>query len=116
MTILKWITEAPRLVALVLLALVNQVADAQTGITSKWTWMAGSSMVGSNDGRSGVYGVLGVPASGNSPGGREDTASWTDSGGHLWLFGGQGFDADGNYGYLNVCVLISPLDLLKEHP
>ncbi len=39
--------------------------------TNEWTWMGGSSTVGSNGGQSGVYGTLGTPAAGNIPGGRE---------------------------------------------
>jgi hypothetical protein len=37
------------------------------------------------------------------PGSRLDASGWTDSSGHLWLFGGQGYDASGNYisGHLN---------------
>ena len=30
-----------------------------------------------------------------------EATSWTDSSGHLWLFGGYGFDASGYEGYLN---------------
>ena len=49
----------------------------------------------------GVYGTLGTPAAGNIPGDRYSAASWTDSSGNLWLFGGYGYDANGNTGYLN---------------
>ena len=66
-----------------------------------WAWMAGSSTVGSNGGQPGVYGTLGVAAAGNIPGGREAASGWTDSSGNLWLFGGYGYDASGNLGYLN---------------
>jgi hypothetical protein len=38
---------------------------------------------------------LGVPAVGNIPGGRWEPSTWTDRSGNLWLFGGQGFDANG---------------------
>jgi N-acetylneuraminic acid mutarotase len=78
-----------------------------TPSTNQWTWMGGSSTVGSNCdqygdcGRPGVYGTLGTPAVGNIPGGRDGASSWTDSSGHLWLFGGVGFDANGNGVYLN---------------
>jgi hypothetical protein len=63
----------------------------------QWAWMGGSSTVG----QSGVYGTLGTPAATNIPGGRGGPASWTDSSGRLWLFGGGGSDADGNGGLLN---------------
>jgi len=63
--------------------------------------MGGSSTVGSNGGRSGVYGVLRTPAAGNVPGSRYGAANWTDSSGHFWLFGGYGYDVNGSFGYLN---------------
>jgi len=74
--------------------------------TNEWTWMAGDSTVGSNCpvfsttpycGQPGVYGTLGTPAAANSPGGREFAQTWTDTNGHLWLYGGMGFDEAGNY-------------------
>jgi N-acetylneuraminic acid mutarotase len=65
--------------------------------TNEWAWMGGSNTIGAT----GVYGTLGTPAAGNFPGGRVDAASWTDSSGNFWLFGGQGYDADGNYGFPN---------------
>jgi N-acetylneuraminic acid mutarotase len=57
--------------------------------TSEWAWMSGSSIAGSYQYQPGVYGTLGVPAAGNVPGGRYGAASWTDSSGNLWLFGGR---------------------------
>jgi hypothetical protein len=39
----------------------------------------------------GVNGTLGVPAAGNTPEGRDFGATWTDSAGNLWLFGGECF-------------------------
>jgi N-acetylneuraminic acid mutarotase len=51
---------------------------------STWTWIWGTSTLGDLP----VYGVKGVPASTNSPGGRQNPVSWTDSAGNLWLFGG----------------------------
>jgi N-acetylneuraminic acid mutarotase len=73
--------------------------------TNEWAWMGGSSTVPStsaNDGGNpGVYGILGVPAAGNIPGGREGSVSWTDSSGNFWLFGGYGVDTNGNLGVLN---------------
>jgi len=69
--------------------------------TSEWTWMGGNSTVGAKGGQPGVYGKLTVAAAGNAPGSRDSAASWTDSIGHFWLFGGIGFDANGNQGELN---------------
>ncbi|MFZ1084338.1 MAG: kelch repeat-containing protein [Terracidiphilus sp.] len=70
--------------------------------TGQWAWMSGSSTAPCNDcGQPGVYGALGIPAAGNIPGSREQSASWTDSSGHFWLFGGIGYDANGIQGSLN---------------
>ena len=69
--------------------------------TNQWAWMGGSSTVDSTGGRFGVYGTKGQAAAGNIPGSRQDAANWTDSSGHLWLFGGYGHDADDHVGYLN---------------
>ena len=59
--------------------------------TREWTWMAGSDVLPEAVGLSGVYGTLGHPAPGNTPGGREGSVGWTDSSGNLWLFGGYGY-------------------------
>lgn len=65
--------------------------------TDEWTWMGGSS----TGGQPGVYGTLGTPAAGDTPGARDSASSWTDSSGNFWLFGGNGYDGAGAYGYLN---------------
>ena len=54
-----------------------------------WTWVSGSSTVFAT----GVYGTQGVPAPSNVPQARERTASWIDSTGNLWLFGGIGWSS-----------------------
>lgn len=64
---------------------------------SQWAWVSGSSSAN----QSGVYGSLGVAASGNVPGARYGAVSWTDAAGNLWLFGGTGYDSAGNVGALN---------------
>lgn len=69
--------------------------------TNEWTWLGGSSTVGSNGGQPGVYGTLGAPAPGNIPGGRGGEVNWTDQTGNFWLFGGSGVDANGAGGDLN---------------
>jgi len=63
----------------------------------QWTWIGGPEVGNAN----GVYGTLGLPAPGNSPGGRESAVSWTDSSGNLWLFGGNGFDSASGTAMLN---------------
>jgi hypothetical protein len=71
--------------------------------TQLWAWMGGSNTIGDdcgypgNCGEPGVYGVLGTPATGNIPGGRQLAESWTDSSGRTWLFGGLGFDSQGGW-------------------
>ena len=64
--------------------------------TNEWAWMGGSSIPN----QPGVYGTSGTPSAGNIPGARWFSTTWTDSSGHLWLFGGGGFDANGNWGSL----------------
>jgi N-acetylneuraminic acid mutarotase len=66
-------------------------------IASGWAWMGGSATTNV----AGVYGTLGMAASGNAPGSRSSAVSWTDSTGHLWLFGGYGYDVNGTLGNLN---------------
>ena len=92
-------TLRARLFAISCLAWIALVAAcpsawAQAG---EWALMSGSS----SDNQPGVYGMLGVPAVGDIPGSRQSPVSWTDSNGHLWLFGGVSFDADGNESNLN---------------
>jgi hypothetical protein len=54
--------------------------------SNKWTWMQGTSGGG---GAAAVYGTQGVASSSNTPGARlECAATWVDSAGNLWLFGG----------------------------
>jgi N-acetylneuraminic acid mutarotase len=72
--------------------------------TNEWTWMGGSSTIGSNFGHPGVYGTLGTSAATNIPGSRAGASSWTDGNGIFWLFGGYGYDSVGlqnNSGALN---------------
>jgi len=64
--------------------------------TSRWTWMGGDTTVGPN-GNPGVYGTLGTPEVGNSPGSVTEASSWTDGQGNLWLFGGVLSAAEGSY-------------------
>ncbi len=72
---------------------------------NEWEWMGGASTLAESEndfyGEPGVYGDLGTPDAKNWPGSREEATSWTDSQGNLWLFGGYGFDAAYNFGFLN---------------
>ena len=73
--------------------------------TSKqWTWMGGSNVRNGNA----VYGTQGVAAAANVPGARSGAVSWTDRSGNFWLFGGGGFDANGNLGNFNDLWEFSP--------
>ena len=74
--------------------------------TGQWTWMAGSNALpncGSiyGCGISGVYGTMGTPSAANTPGARSSAAHWTDSMDRLWLFGGYGYNANGQLAMLN---------------
>jgi N-acetylneuraminic acid mutarotase len=70
--------------------------------TNGWAWVGGSSTLANNGaGLSGVYGTMGTPAAANTPGSRNSAVSWTNNSGNLWLFGGYGFDANGDSGNLN---------------
>jgi len=64
------------------------------GTYGEWAWIGRKQQISDvnwcpNCGYDGVYGTLGSPATGNTPGGRGEATSWTDSSGHLWLFGGM---------------------------
>jgi N-acetylneuraminic acid mutarotase len=64
---------------------VPPASGAQNNAPGVWTWVAGSSGVGA----AASYGTLGTAAASDDPGAREGAASWRDSGGNLWLFGGD---------------------------
>src|SRR6267142_153822 len=72
---------------------LNDLWEFKTGV---WTWVSGANVVN----QTGVYGTQDVAAATNVPGARWSSAAWTDAGGNLWLFGGQGYDSTGN-GSLN---------------
>jgi N-acetylneuraminic acid mutarotase len=72
--------------------------------TLEWTWVSGSDLVGQD----GTYGAKGTGSTSNVPGARYGSASWIDSSGNLWLFGGLGLDSAGSNDYLN--------DLWKFNP
>ena len=70
----------------------------------QFVWMHGTNTINQN----GVYGTLGVYASGNQPGGRSGATTWTDASGIFWLFGGNGYGTSGGSGRLS--------DLWKYNP
>ena len=65
--------------------------------TGQWTRVGGSA----RKNMPGVYGLAGVAAADNHPGGRSSAVTWVDSAGTLWLFGGYGVDSTGALGTLN---------------
>jgi N-acetylneuraminic acid mutarotase len=62
-----------------------------------WKWVRGTD----TSGTLGSYGTKGVAASGNDPGGRHGSATWTDKAGNLWLFGGEGYSNSGTLCWMN---------------
>jgi N-acetylneuraminic acid mutarotase len=83
--------------------------------TNMWAWMGGSSTLNCTPppqslcNQPGVYGTLGVPATGNIPGSRIDSFNWKDGNGNLWMFGGAGYDAN-NWNYLTDLWEFSPAE------
>jgi hypothetical protein len=67
-----------------------------SGTTQEWT--SENSAQAANI--AGAYVTPGTDP-GNHPGGRHSGMIWTDSTGHLWMFGGNGYDSAGNAGNLN---------------
>ena len=64
---------------------------------TNWTWISGYNARN----QSGVYGTLGTADGSNIPGAREYSMSWIDSSNNLWLFGGYGYDINGDLDDLN---------------
>jgi N-acetylneuraminic acid mutarotase len=85
------------------LLLHSAILFSQNGTSTFLTWMKGDNTID----QVGIYGTKGQAAVANKPGSRDFSATWKDNNGHLWLFGGYGYD--GNVlGYLN--------DLWKYNP
>lgn len=64
---------------------------------TSWTFIKGSQTASAQ----GVYGTEGTAASANTPGARSAAATWVDSSGNFWLFGGYGYATVATPGYLN---------------
>ncbi len=75
------------------LGLLNDLWRYNAG-SGQWTWVSGSNL--NNQG--GTY--TGLPAA-LTPGARWSPASWTDNSGNFWMFGGFGYDKNGQLGQLN---------------
>ncbi|NTV80649.1 MAG: hypothetical protein HGA24_04410 [Candidatus Aminicenantes bacterium] len=66
-------------------------------VTLEWAWISGSDI----GGQAGVYGQKRAVAVTNVPGAHRSSVSCVGSQGKLWLFGGAGYDAAGDWGLLN---------------
>jgi len=64
---------------------------------NQWTWVGGSNLFN----QQGTYGTMRIASTSTIPGARTSAASWADSNGNVWLFGGYGMDAAGISGELN---------------
>jgi uncharacterized membrane protein len=65
--------------------------------SGQWTWVGGPNVAN----QSGVYGTKGQASSSNIPGARQHAFTWVDKSGNFWLFGGAGYDVQGDYSVLN---------------
>lgn len=65
--------------------------------TGNWTWIDGAKVRN----QSGSYGTKGQASPSNTPGSRMYAHAWTGKQGSLYLMGGEGWDATGNYGDMN---------------
>ena len=61
---------------------------------NNWIWISGPNIYN----QQGNYGQQGISSSSNIPSSRYGSVSWIDNNNHLWLFGGLGFDSNGNQG------------------
>ena len=73
--------------------------------TNQWTWMKGDS----SSNIPGEYGSMGIPSELNTPGARDGSASWKDTSGNLWLFGGFEYTRTSHLGYFNDLWKYDPL-------
>ncbi len=89
--------------SLIAFLLYASISSAQILPQTPWTWMKGDNTVN----QFGTYGTQGVASVNNKPGARNNSTTWRDTTGNLWLFGGSGYSAS-NSGYLN--------DLWKFNP
>jgi hypothetical protein len=64
--------------------------------TQQWTWVGGADTVNGV----GSYGTMGTAAAANMPPSRDSAASWIDSSGNFWLYGGFAPPPGGGFGDL----------------
>jgi hypothetical protein len=78
--------------------------------TRQWTWISGSELpsVCCSNPIGGIYGTQNIAAAANVPGARAGSASWTDSAGNLWLFGGSAASGVSTISFFNDLWMFSP--------
>ncbi len=64
--------------------------------TLEWTWVSGNNFQNSP----GIYGEMGVPNASNSIGARRYMDGRIDKDGNVWVFGGNGHDAEAQLGFM----------------
>lgn len=80
------------------LALFGSMSLAHAGLAeTRWIWKDGSDVAN----QAGVYTTPGLAHPSNTPGARQGAATWKDSSGNLWLYGGRGYDRNRILGYLS---------------
>jgi gliding motility-associated-like protein len=79
------------------------VVQCATG-QNQWAWMHGDK----SPNQISNYGTRGMAAASNIPGSRIGAATWTDTDGNFWLFGGNGKGESARSGYLNDLWKYSP--------
>jgi hypothetical protein len=72
----------------------NLLGAPYTCTPGQWTWEGGASSTNQAGTYTGAAGTL-------VPGARVNAVSWRDSAGNFWLFGGYGYDSNGNVGFLS---------------
>ncbi len=82
-----------------------------TPSTGEWTFMGGGTENNFSGPIKGIYGTLGQPSPTNQPGPRDSAATWTDQQGNLWMYGGDGYDSNGQQGFLGDIWRYSPANL-----
>ncbi|HEY3445208.1 MAG TPA: kelch repeat-containing protein [Myxococcales bacterium] len=75
----------------------NYLGDLWRWDGAAWTWMTGSSLANERA----AHGTVGVPATSNTPGGRNRFGGALDASGAYWIFGGLGYDDAGTLGRMN---------------
>jgi Galactose oxidase, central domain len=71
--------------------------NSYTTNTGTWTFESSSNPSTRSANQPGVY----PPSANPYPGARVNATTWKDGSGDFWMFGGYGFDGNGNEGYLN---------------